>query len=77
MGTLSRGNNVHRGRPALGTAVAGVVGCRRDRVPSCVDKWHEQGEREESALLWPPSVTAAGEPHSLPTERTSLTVAER
>lgn len=61
----------------LGTAIAGVVECVRDPVPSCVDKWDEQGEREEPALPLPPSVTADGEPHPHATERMSLTVAER
>jgi hypothetical protein len=58
----------------LGMAIAGVVGCRQGRVPSCVDEWHEQGRGEEPALLLPPSLTAAGEPHPLPMERTSLTL---
>jgi hypothetical protein len=31
------------GARTLGTAIAGVVGCGRDPVPSCVDKWYEQG----------------------------------
>jgi hypothetical protein len=43
-------------------------------VPSCVDGRYKQGERGGSKVVSPPSLTAAGEPHPLPMERTSLTV---
>ena len=133
MGTSSRGDNVHRGRPAWtcrrpcrphalplpavartlavpwpaipgrrglpgarpraaadqgrplmrdvtgagppGTAIAGVVGSgrtapRRRELTSGTSR----ARGEESALLLSSSLTAAGEPHPLPMERTSLTV---
>jgi len=58
------------------TVIAGVVGSEqrpdpRRRALTSSTSW---ARGEEQGLLLPPSLTAAGEPHPLPMERTSLTV---
>ena len=35
----------------IGMAIAGVVGCRQGRVPSCVDEWYEQGRGGTSVAV--------------------------
>ena len=85
MGTSSRGKNARRTilawpfmRDVTGARAAWNghygrhrMGGGRGPVPSALASGTRAGE---SALPLPPSLVAAGEPHPLPMERTSLTV---
>jgi hypothetical protein len=64
------------GARLLRTAIAGVVGSQQGPDPRrrALTSSTSRARGEEQALLWPPSLTAAGEPHPLPMERTSLTL---
>ena len=59
-----------------GTAIAGAVRSEQGPAPRrrALTSGTSRARGEESALLSSPSPTAAGEPHSLSMERTSLTV---
>lgn len=77
--TSSRALACHSRRQGLpGPTWNGRCGRRRmlGRGPCCPTLTSGMGgaRGEEPALLLPPSLTAAGEPHPLPMERTSLTV---
>jgi hypothetical protein len=66
--------DVTSARPTWNPPLRASYDSVRGGVPPCVDERYEQGERGEPALLLPPSLTASGESHPLPMERTFLTV---